>query len=170
MAIRLSNYVSDGNNYRQVNAGGDPTSNDDGYKVGTHWYNTGNGNLWVCGKNDFQDAKWNQFGLTVDEMVYVDMDTLAVITLDCSEADNFIMNNADQVYTITLDNFTVGRTVSVHFNNNDGAFAVTWPTDVYWAAGGTAPTLTASGRDTVVLTRIASDRVHANAALNFQTV
>ena len=47
----------------------------------------------------------------------------------------------------SADSFIVGVLIKL---TNGGAYAVTWPAAVKWA-GGTAPTLTASGTDLIAL-------------------
>jgi hypothetical protein len=78
--------------------------------------------------------------------------TGSAITVDLVDG-NFFSATVDQATTFTFSN----PPASGEFGNfvleltNGGAFTVNWPGSVDWP-GGTAPTLTASGKDQLVFT------------------
>ena len=73
-------------------------------------------------------------------------------TFDLNEA-NFFSATLDQASTFTFSDPPASGDFGcfVLELTNGGAFAITWPASVDWP-GGTAPTLTASGKDQLVFT------------------
>jgi hypothetical protein len=78
--------------------------------------------------------------------------TGATRTIDL-EVANFFSATLDQACTFTFSNPPASGDFGAFVLEltNGGAFAITWPVSVDWP-GGTAPTLTASGKDQLVFT------------------
>jgi len=78
--------------------------------------------------------------------------TGATRTLDLNDA-NFFSATLDQACTFTFSDPPASGDFGAFVLEltNGGAFAITWPASVDWP-GGTAPTLTASGKDQLVFT------------------
>lgn len=78
--------------------------------------------------------------------------TGATRTLDLNDA-NFFSATLDQACTFTFSDPPASGDFGAFVLEltNGGAFAITWPASVDWP-GGTAPTLTASGKDQLIFT------------------
>ena len=69
----------------------------------------------------------------------------ASVTFDLSTASTFTYT-IDETTTLALSNVTAGQKFMVRIKQDTtGSRGVNWFSTVYWAEGGTAPTLTASG-------------------------
>lgn len=86
------------------------------------------------------------------------------LTLDSSIYDTHLFTCDQSTLTLTTSNFAIGRTISLVITNG-GSSTITWPTGTQWP-GGTAPSLSASGTDRIVLQRISSTVIHAQAGGN----
>ena len=86
---------------------------------------------------------------TVFRETYSDLGTGASVTIDLSTANNF-RRQFNGASTITLSNAPAGKSFGFTFVMvNAGAYAITWPT-IKWV-GGSAPILTSSGTDVLVI-------------------
>jgi hypothetical protein len=122
----------------------------------------------VVGVNPIGDTtnKWVMVGYIPVSVNWDNLNAVgtigATVSLACNFYDTHTFTCGNATTAITLTSFAIGRTITLIITNG-GSSTITWPTGTKWP-NGTAPTLTTSGTDRIVMQRVTSTVIHASIA------